>query len=133
MIPFGTQKAPGPAVVLPYYGTAAVSFLILTVLLLLSAGHFTGHFFQPHILAITHLATLGWGTMLIFGASHQLLPVVMEVHLYSEKLAKWCYGLLLPGIILLVVSFWFFIPGWSMEVGALLILSATILYAINAY
>ncbi|HLR36830.1 MAG TPA: hypothetical protein VK084_02200 [Chitinophagaceae bacterium] len=133
MIPFGTQKAPGPAVVLPYYGTAAVSFLILTVLLLLSAGHFTGHFFQPHILAITHLATLGWGTMLIFGASHQLLPVVMEVHLYSEKLAKICYWLLLPGVILLVFSFWFFWVGWTMQVGGLLVLLATILYAINAY
>lgn len=133
MIPFGSQKAPGPSVVLPYYGTAAVSFLFLTVLLLLSAGDFTGHFFQPHILAITHIATLGWGTMIIFGASHQLLPVVMEVHLYSEKLAKWCYWLLLPGIILLVISFWFFIPGWSMESGAILILIATILYAINAY
>ncbi len=133
MIPFGTQKAPSPAAVLPYYVTAAVIFLILTLLLLFSAGDFTGHFFQPHILAITHLATLGWGTMIIFGASHQLLPVVMEVHLYSEKLAKWCYALLLPGIILLTVSFWLFIPGFWMEAGALLILLSVVLYAINVY
>lgn len=133
MIPFGTQKAPSPSVVLPYYTTAALAFLLLTILMLFSAMDFTGHYFQPHILAITHLATLGWGTMIIFGASHQLLPVVMEVHLYSEKLAKWCYGLLLPGIILLVISFWNFTPGILMQSGAILILTAIILYAINVY
>lgn len=133
MIPFGTQKAPSPSVVLPYYTTAAIAFLVLTVLMLFSAAAFTGHYFQPHILAITHLATLGWGTMIIFGASHQLLPVVMEVHLYSEKLAKWCYTLLFPGIILLVISFWNFTPGLFMEAGAIFILTAIILYAVNVY
>ncbi len=133
MIPFGTQKAPSPAAVLPYYVTAAIIFLVLTLLMAFSAADFTGHFFQPHILAITHLATLGWGTMIIFGASHQLLPVVMEVHLYSEKLAKWCYALLLPGVILLTVSFWIFATGLLMETGALLILSSVVLYSVNVY
>src|SRR5690625_846972 len=133
MVPFGTQKAPSKAVVLPYFITAGIAFLVLTILMLLSSSSFTGHYFHPHILAITHIATLGWGTMIIFGASHQLLPVVMEVHLFSEKLAKWCYGLLLPGIVLLVYAFWNFEPGLFMEGGALLILSATILYAINTY
>jgi hypothetical protein len=133
MIPFGTQKAPSPSAVLPFYVTAAIAFAVLTALMLISSVSFTGHYFQPHILAITHLAALGWGTMLIFGASHQLLPVVMEVHLFSEKLARWCYFLLLPGIVLLAVSFWVFDVGVSMELGALLILSAVTLYAINVY
>lgn len=133
MIPFGTQKAPSPSVVLPYYVTAAIAFVVLTALMLITSVSFTGHYFQPHILAITHLAALGWGTMLIFGASHQLLPVVMEVHLYSEKLAKWCYVLLLPGIVLLAVSFWLFDTGIPMELGALLILASVTLYVINVY
>ena len=133
MTPFGTQRAPSPSVVLPYYITAAVAFLILTTLMLVSSASFTGHYFQPRILTITHLATLGWGTMIIFGASHQLLPVVMEVHLFSEKLAKWCFALLLPGIILLTVSFWIFSIGWTMELGAVFILISVILYTINVY
>lgn len=133
MMPFGTQRAPSPSIVLPYYTTAAIVFLVLTILMLLSAVDFTGHYFQPHILAITHLATIGWGTMIIFGASHQLLPVVLEVPLFSEALGKWCYALLLPGMILLVGSFWSFHPGWPMEAGALLILSSIIIYAVNVY
>lgn len=133
MSPLGTQKAPSPGVVLPYYATGAIIFLVLTFLMLLSSSSFLGHFFQPHILTFTHLAALGWGTMIIFGASHQLLPVVMEVHLYSEKLAKWCYGLLLAGVILLTTSFWQFQVGLPMEAGALLILAAVVLYVINVY
>lgn len=133
MAPLGTQKAPSASVVLPYYATGAVVFFILTFLMLLSSSSFLGHYFQPHILTFTHLAALGWGTMIIFGASHQLLPVVMEVHLYSERLAKWCYGLLVPGVFLLTVSFWNFSIGWIMETGALLILVAIICYTINVY
>lgn len=133
MMSLGTQKAPSPSVVLPYYVTAAIVFFLLTLLMLITSGSFMGHYFQPHILTITHLAALGWGTMIIFGASHQLLPVVMEVHLFSEKLAKWCYFLLLPGILFLTASFWFFAVGWTMELGALLILSSVVLYAINVY
>lgn len=133
MTPFGTQRAPSATVVMPFYGTAAVAFLVLSVMMVISSGAFTGHFFQPRLLAITHLATLGWGTMIIFGASHQLLPVVMEVYLYSEKLAGWCYVFLLPGVVLLVTAFWTFNSGWVMETGAILILIAVILYVINTY
>jgi hypothetical protein len=30
---------------------------------------------------------LGWGTMMILGASHQLVPVMIEGKLYSNTLA----------------------------------------------
>lgn len=133
MIPLDSRRAPSPVVVLPFYGAAAVSFLLVTVLMLWSYTSFSGHFFQPHLLAITHLAALGWGTMLIFGASHQLLPVVMEVPLFSEKLAKACFITLLPGLALLAGSFWNFRLGWPMETGAMLILLSVVLYVVNVY
>lgn len=133
MTPFDSKRAPSPSAVLPFYGTAAIAFLVMTLLMLLYATSFTGHYFQPALLTLTHLAALGWGTMIIFGASHQLLPVVLEVHLYSERLAKWCFGLLLPGVILLATAFWNFWLGWPMESGALLVLSAFILYAVNVF
>lgn len=133
MIPFDTKRAPSPAAVLPYYATAALMWLASTVLMVISGSAFTGHYFQPHLLAITHLTVLGWGTMLIFGASHQLLPVVMETHLYSEKLAKICYAFLAAGVVLLCTAFWNFEPGLVMEAGAVLILAAVILYVINVF
>lgn len=47
--------------VVPFYVYAGLAFLVATVLLFSGAGEFSGHYFQPHILAITHTMALGWG------------------------------------------------------------------------
>lgn len=80
-----TDLAPSKGIVIPHFIFAAVSFFIFTVLLVLTLGDLTGNFFQPSLLALTHIAVLGWGTMIIFGALYQLIPVVMEAALYSEE------------------------------------------------
>lgn len=101
-----TDNAPSPKVVVPHFIYASVSFFVLSVLVLLSAESFTGYFFQPNLLAITHVAALGFGTMIIFGALYQLIPVIFETALYSEKLAKvtfWLFGI---SIITMVYAFW---------------------------
>lgn len=113
--------------------TAAAAFFVLAVLMLCSVPSFTGHYFQPHTLAMTHLAALGWGTMMIFGASHQLIPVVAEAPLFSETLAKICYILLLPGVVLISVSFWSFSLGAGLQAGAFLVLASAVLYALNVW
>src|SRR5665213_1274451 len=128
------QQKPGLyRIVVTHYVVAAVCFFILAVMMLFSVRAFTGHYFHPQILAITHMAALGWGTMIIFGASYQLIPVVLETELYSEKLAWISFSLFLPGMIALVYSFWIFIPGIHMQCGALLLLTAIILFTINVY
>lgn len=71
-------KAPGNSAILPFYATGAVVFLVLCVVMFLTPESFTRHYFTPHLLTIVHLAALGWGTMIIFGAVHQLLPVICE-------------------------------------------------------
>lgn len=101
-----TDNAPSPKVVVPHFIYASVSFIVLSVLVLLSAESFTGYFFQPQLLAITHIAALGFGTMIIFGALYQLIPVIFETALYSETLAKitfWIFGI---SIITMVYAFW---------------------------
>ncbi|MCP3931712.1 MAG: DUF59 domain-containing protein [Bacteroidetes bacterium] len=101
-----TEKAPSISVVLPHFVVGALFFLLLGVLLFLSDVSFTGHYFQPHILAITHITALGWGTMIIFGALYQLIPVIFGTSLYSERLAKVNLWLFVAGILALVYSFW---------------------------
>ncbi|MEP6613338.1 MAG: hypothetical protein ABJA76_15670 [Mucilaginibacter sp.] len=120
-------------IVVTHYVVAAFCFLILSVMMLFSVKAFTGHYFHPQILAITHMAALGWGTMIILGASYQLIPVVLETKLYSEKLAWITFGLFLPGLIALVYSFWVFVPGIHMQCGAVLLLTAAILFTVNVY
>src|SRR5688572_5973204 len=100
MSDINVKKAPGNASVIPFYGTAAIAFLALCIMLFFSAEAFKGHYFHPKLLALVHTAALGWGTMIIFGATYQLLPVIFEKELYSTKLAVSSYFLLLPGTVL---------------------------------
>lgn len=118
-------------VVLPFYLYAAVAFLVATILLLLSAADITRHYFHPHTLAITHVMALGWGTMIILGASHQLVPVLIEGSLYSNKLAYTSFISAAVGIPLLTYGFYVFNMGWPAQCGGILVISAIIAYLIN--
>lgn len=131
MLGLSTQKAPSISVVLPHYIYGAVAFFVLTLLILLSSQSFIGHYFQPHLLTMTHIAALGWGTMIIFGALYQLLPVVLEVGLYSEKLARITFWLFGSGIILLAYSFWNFSVGFSLQIASGMVFTAILLFVIN--
>ena len=118
-------------VVLPFYVFASVSFFISVVLLFFSTDAFTTHHFHPHTLAITHSMALGWGTMIILGASHQLVPVLIESRLESNVLASLSFYFAASGIPMLVWSFYQFNFGIMAQTGALLINAAIIVYLIN--
>ena len=129
----GTQKTTSYKVVLPFYIYAAISFLIACALLLLNIGVVHQHYFQPQTLAITHLMALGWGTMIILGASHQLLPVLIEGKLDSDFLAYLSFIFAAVGIPLLVTGFYLFNTGLLLQSGAVLINLSVICYFINVF
>src|ERR1035437_9002650 len=118
-------------VVLPFYAYAALSFLAATLLLFTSSSVFTQHYFHPQTLAITHLMALGWGTMMILGASHQLVPVLIEGKLFSNALAYLSFSLAAIGIPLLVFAFYRFNMGNPAQCGAILVNAALVSYLIN--
>lgn len=126
-----TTKTTSWKVVLPFYGYAAIAFLFATVLLFLSADDITNHYFLPHTLAITHIMALGWGTMVILGASHQLVPVLIEGKLYSNKLAHLSFVLAAVGIPLQAYGFYVFDMGWPAKWGGRFVLLSVLCYVIN--
>ena len=79
-----TKNAPSPSVVLPHYAAGAIFFLIASILLLFASEDLTRSYIGSKVLGITHILILGWITVIIFGALYQLIPVVMEVKLFSE-------------------------------------------------
>ncbi|HEY0667451.1 MAG TPA: cytochrome C oxidase subunit I, partial [Sphingobacteriaceae bacterium] len=115
------QKTTSYKVVLPFYVYGALSFLLACVLLLINTSVIHQHYFQPQTLAITHLMALGWGTMIILGASHQLLPVLIEGKLSSDALAWWSFLFAALGIPFLVVGFYLFHTGWLLQAGGILV------------
>jgi hypothetical protein len=119
--------------VLPFYVYAALAFLAGAVLLTLSDNAFLKHYFHPNTLAITHTIALGWGTMIILGASHQLVPVLIEGTLYNNRLAHISFTLAALGIPLLVYAFYVFDMGWPARTGAIMINAAILVYIVNLF
>lgn len=130
---FGSNKVKNTSykVVLPFYVYGALSFLASMILLLTSTTAFTSHYFSPHLLAITHIMALGWGTMIILGASHQLVPVLIESKLYSNKLANTSFVLSAIGIPLLVYGLYIFDMTWPAKWGGRFVVLGMLAYLIN--
>ena len=118
-------------VVVPFYSYAALTLLAATLLLFFSSASFTGHYFHPHILAITHAMALGWGTMMILGASHQLVPVLTESKLYSIPLAYVSFAVAAVGIPLLLYGLYIFNMGWPARWGGALVVFSILCYLVN--
>ncbi|WP_411275458.1 hypothetical protein [Daejeonella sp.] len=129
----GTQNPLLYRLVAAHYLVAAICFVSLAVMLLFAAGNLTGHYFHPQLLAVTHMAALGWGTLIIFGAVYQLLPVILETELYSHKAGWISIGLFVSGLIALVYSFWAFQPGIHMQCGSVLLLAGISLFGANVF
>ncbi len=92
----------------------------------------------PHVLALVHVATLGWLTMLVLGASLQLTPVMTVGSLRAARFVRWQFPVYVTGVGLLVSGFWLYwvpliILGGTLVVCAVLhhavVLESTILLA----
>lgn len=128
-----SQNAPSPWVVIPHFIVGGLVWVVVTVLIVIYPDSFTQHYFNPQLLAITHLLVLGWITMVIFGALYQLIPVVMEVKLFSEKLAFISFGTLIIGTGLLAISFWNFWLGLPLFISAIFLLVSVVIFSFNIY
>jgi hypothetical protein len=106
------SPARGPSALLPlwYLGAATAAFVIAAAGLVWLAPELAGHYYHPRLLALTHTVTLGWITLTIIGASYQLIPIVLERPLWSERLARWQFLLLLAGLGGMIPHF--FIAEW---------------------
>jgi hypothetical protein len=62
------SRAPSPTLPLGFLGVAALAFVAAGCALPWLAVDLTGHYYHPHILALTHTLTLGWITLTILGA-----------------------------------------------------------------
>jgi hypothetical protein len=131
MITGNIQKTTSYRIVLPFYLYAALSFLVACIMLLLFSDSLQFHHFNPRTLAITHIMALGWGTMIILGASYQLVPVLIEGKLYNNFMAYLSFVFAGLGIPLLVYGFYSFDMGLPMQVGGILINLAIFLYLAN--
>ena len=77
-----------------------------------------------------HLILLGFVTMVMIGATHRLLPTILNADLYSPRLARLVMGLLPAGFAILIGGFITSSLRLELVIGGLLVLSIG-LYAYN--
>jgi hypothetical protein len=110
-VPAVTSRAPSATLPLRYLVAAALAFVLAALALPWLAGALAGHYYQPRVFALAHTLTLGWITLSIMGASYQLIPIVLERPIWSERLARAQFVVLVVGIAGMVGHF--FIAEWS--------------------
>lgn len=96
---------PSPLVPLAYLVCAAAAFLVASLGVAWLGPELAGHYYHPRLLALTHTVTLGWVTLAIMGASYQLIPIVLERPIWSERLARWQLAILVVAVIGMVAHF----------------------------
>ncbi|RLD91287.1 MAG: hypothetical protein DRJ09_01630 [Bacteroidetes bacterium] len=128
-----TKNAPSVWVVVPHFLLGAVGLLTASVFSVIHYEDFLGYNITPEMLTITHLMILGWVILVIFGALYQLIPVVMEVKIYSEKLAYATLVVMVVGVFFLIAGFLKFDSKFThnMAMGGTFIIIAVLLFAIN--
>jgi hypothetical protein len=109
------------------------SFISLLVGLIISvpmAFQFVQQYYAQARLLHLHLILLGFITMAMIGATHRLLPIVLNAELYSPKLARLVMIVLPTGFATLIGGFITSSLRLELAIGGLLILSIG-LYAYN--
>lgn len=129
----GNNKTPSSNIIISHFVFGGIILLSVAALIIIYPGAFTRHYFNPQLLSITHLLVLGWISMVIFGVLYQLLPVILDVTLYSEKLAIASFVSLAIGSVSLSISFMNFWTGLALNISALLVILSVILLAINVF
>ncbi|HEV2053691.1 MAG TPA: iron-sulfur cluster assembly protein [Methylomirabilota bacterium] len=99
-------STPSPTLPLSYLVTAVAAFVLACAAVPALAPELAGHYYHPRLTALAHTVTLGWITLGIMGASYQLIPIVLERRVWSERLARWQFWILAVGIAGMVAHFY---------------------------
>jgi hypothetical protein len=111
-----------PLIPLGYFGCAAAAFMAGAAGTAWLAPALTAHYYHPRLVALTHTITLGLITLAIMGATYQLVPVVLECPIWSERIARWQLGIIALAVSGMVAHFYLGIwPGLVAAVGVLVV------------
>jgi hypothetical protein len=114
----------------PAFFACAVAFFTTALLLLpWIAGELGRHFYQPAVLAVTHMLTLGWVSMTILGVLYRYVPGLTKARLPYPRLAVAQWAVFVGGTLGLVVHM--YIGQWpgTAGVAAVVLLAAVLLCA----
>ncbi len=99
-----------------YYSFASLCFAFALLGGIRYAQDFTGFYYHPRILALTHLVTLGWITGNILGSLYLVGPMALQMRLPARGIDYAAFWLYVIGVSGMVSHFWLDRPvgmAWS--------------------
>ena len=128
-----TRFAPSFRLIQAHFAFGLGGMLAFAAALVARATAVQGFYFQPLLLGLVHLCVLGWLLPVAIGALHQLVPVVFEVPVRSERLAWIAFALYAAAVPLFIFEMWThsLAPGWLLPVAATAAATSVWLYVIN--
>src|SRR5215510_10012019 len=84
---------------------ALLSFLVGCVWVFVSADMFVRYFYEARMVALTHVFTLGWVSLMIVGVLRQLAPVAFGLRLRRPNLIGVAVVLWIAGVIAMIAGF----------------------------
>jgi hypothetical protein len=124
------EQSPPLEVPLKFMLTAPF-FAALSALLMLFLPESINDRWNPAMLAITHLLTLGFITMVMVGALQQLFPVLLGVHLHNATVISWLVYLGMVGGISLLCAGFLLMQGLLIMSGAVVLCLSLALMLVN--
>ena len=101
-----TEMAPPFILVAHYFIAGAVFYAISAFVLPFYATEIDSYFLSTAIASLLHLYLLGFIMMVIFGAMYQLIPVILEVPIFSKDFAYIQFYMFTVGILLFTYGLW---------------------------
>lgn len=113
------DQAPPLNVPFRFFGTAPVFMVMAGIALLFWGEDLTIAPLAAETVATVHLATLGWITMMMFGAIYQMIPVLASIRVPWLGLASWVHGALVIGLVTMFLEIGIGVHPWLMLVASL--------------
>lgn len=117
------------------FAVALANLLIAELLFLSGVAWPTASLFAGPSLVMVHLTTIGWLTLLMFGALFQFVPVITQQHLLHQDLSLAALVLIELGLLAMIAGFLLLGSGSAaaavLPVGGAVVLSGAITGVIN--
>ncbi|MCF6174056.1 MAG: hypothetical protein L3J44_09825, partial [Campylobacteraceae bacterium] len=128
-----TDMAPPFVLVAHYFIAAAIFYAISSFLLPFYANEVSGYFLSSSIASLMHLYLLGFVMMTIFGAMYQLVPVVLEIPIFSKDFAYIQFYMFVGGILIFTFGLWDENYTQILPYGAMLMYVSMLIFVANVF
>ncbi len=128
-----TEMAPPFILVAHYFIAGAIFYAISSFLLPFYATEIDSYFLSMAIASLMHLYLLGFIMMVIFGAMYQLIPVILEVPIFSKDFAYVQFYMFSVGIVLFTYGLWNENHIALLPYGGLMMYLSMLIFVINVF